>query len=227
MSLSDTEPTGSFGLNWTAKEESIKSSLGSIPPLGPKPLLFSLGSNAISHTLTIIDCNYDNYLTKYKDNYDYYEEDSEFRDSSLSVVYKIRNFCKDDYKYLIMLKLILLALPTRVLDSIDKNMRPYQHHKLINLVDDEGLLSQNIYNNRDLIDKVNTKNLYKHYKNIIKNTPFIFVFGNYDKEEMNKHYPQAHAEANEYFCGDVLKFTWNGRTVKCLNPTILIENSNK
>ena len=72
------------------------------------------------------------------------------------------------------------------LDSIDKNMRPYQHHKLINLVDDEGLLSQNIYNNRDLIDKVNTRNLYKHYKNIIKNTPFIFVFGNYDEDEMNR-----------------------------------------
>ena len=48
-----------------------------------------------------------------------------------------------------------------------------------------------------------------------------------DKEEMNIVYPQAHAEANEYFCGHVLKFTWNGRTVKCLNPTILIENSKK
>ena len=48
-----------------------------------------------------------------------------------------------------------------------------------------------------------------------------------DKEEMNIVYPQAHAEANEYFCGHVLKFTWNGRTVKWLNPTILIENSKK
>jgi RHS repeat-associated protein len=49
----------------------------------------------------------------------------------------------------------------------------------------------------------------------------------YDKEEMDIVYPQAHAEANEYFCGNVLKFTWNGRTVKFLDPTILLENSNK
>lgn len=48
-----------------------------------------------------------------------------------------------------------------------------------------------------------------------------------DKEEMKIVYSQAHPEANEYFCGDVLKFTWNGRTVKWLDPTILIENSKK
>ena len=83
------------------------------------------------------------------------------------------------------------------LNSIDKNMRPYQHYRLINLVDDEGLLSQNLYNNRDLIDKVNTKNLYKHYKNIITNTPFIFVFGNFNEDEMNKLFNKYIIKSNE------------------------------
>ncbi len=48
-----------------------------------------------------------------------------------------------------------------------------------------------------------------------------------DKEEMKIVYSQAHAEANEYFCGHVLMSTWSGRTMKILDPTILLENSNK
>ena len=72
------------------------------------------------------------------------------------------------------------------LDSIDKNMRSYQHTKLLNLIDDEGILSLSLYNNRDLIENVNASNLYDYYKSIIKNTPFIFVFGDLEEDEFNK-----------------------------------------
>ena len=72
------------------------------------------------------------------------------------------------------------------LDSIDKNMRSYQHTKLINLVDDQGILSLSLYNYKQYLDKVNTSNLYDYYKEVIKRTPFIFVFGNIDENIFNK-----------------------------------------
>ena len=71
------------------------------------------------------------------------------------------------------------------LDSVDKNMRSYQRVKLLNLVDDQGLLSMSLYNNRESLDNVNPSNLYEYYKKIIKNTPFIFAFGDIDEDELN------------------------------------------
>ena len=71
------------------------------------------------------------------------------------------------------------------LDSIDVNMRAYQHNKLLNIVDDEGILTLSLYNNRELIEKVNSSNLYNNYKEIINTTPLIFVFGNVNKKEFN------------------------------------------
>lgn len=102
----------------------------------------------------IIDCNYDNYLTNYKDNYDYYEEDSEFRDSSLSVVYKIRDYSKNDYKYLTMLKLILTALPTRVLDNKLRNENDLVYGSSCGIYKHYGLFEITTYinkNNKDIV----------------------------------------------------------------------------
>ena len=94
---------------------------------------------------------------------------------------KVNNNKFDDTNYERELKNTLLDL-----DGIDKNMRSYRRNKLINLVDDQGILSLNIYNNREKLDEVNTSNLYEYYKNIISGTPFIFVFGNVDEDDFNK-----------------------------------------
>ena len=94
---------------------------------------------------------------------------------------KVNNNCFDELDFERELKNTNLGL-----DSIDNKMRSYQHRKLLNLVDDQGLLSLSLYNNRDKLDEVNTNNLYEYYKKVISNTPFIFVFGNLDEDEFNK-----------------------------------------
>ena len=93
---------------------------------------------------------------------------------------KVNNNCFDELDFERELKNTNLGL-----DSIDNKMRSYQHFKLLNLVDDQGLLSLSLYNNREKLDEVNTSNLYEYYKKVISNTPFIFVFGNLDEDEFN------------------------------------------
>ena len=105
----------------------------------------------------------------------YFEEQFELMKE---IIYnpKVNNNKFDDSNYERELTNTLLEL-----DSIDKNMRSYRRNKLINLVDDQGILSLNIYNNREKLNEVNTNNLYDYYKKVISNTPFIFVFGNVDE----------------------------------------------
>lgn len=52
-------------------------------------------------------------------------------------------------------------------------------------IDDEGILSDSIYNHMDEIDLVNTSNIYDFYKDkVLNNNPIIYVFGNYDKKKI-------------------------------------------
>lgn len=75
-----------------------------------------------------------------------------------------KNFLKED---------ILMSL---------KNVYSESYQKFLNLVDDKGILKDNIYNNLDLIKNANEYELYDVYNElIINNKPIIMVYGDVDK----------------------------------------------
>ncbi len=75
-----------------------------------------------------------------------------------------KNFLKED---------ILMSL---------KNVYYESYQKFLNLVDDKGILKDNIYNNLDLIKNANEYELYDVYNElIINNKPIIMVYGDVDK----------------------------------------------
>ena len=63
-----------------------------------------------------------------------------------------------------------------------KNVYYESYQKFLNLVDDKGILKDNIYNNLDLIKNANEYELYDVYNElIINNKPIIMVYGDVDK----------------------------------------------
>ncbi|MBQ9071917.1 MAG: insulinase family protein [Bacilli bacterium] len=67
-----------------------------------------------------------------------------------------------------------------------KNVYEKSYQSFLNIVDDIGVLKDNIYNNIDLLEKANSKQLYNIYKdNILNNNPIIFVSGDVDKDINN------------------------------------------
>ena len=63
-----------------------------------------------------------------------------------------------------------------------KNVYSQSYQKFVNIVDDDGMLKDNIYNNMDMIDSANSEELYNIYKNIvIDNVPVVIVYGDVDK----------------------------------------------
>ena len=74
----------------------------------------------------------------------------------------------------------------RGIDNCFKNMMPYHSHRVKNLIDDEGYLSDTLMNNQELLDEVTPQSLYDFYLKTIKNTqPVIYVFGNVDEKRIN------------------------------------------
>lgn len=78
----------------------------------------------------------------------------------------------------------------RFLESSVKNSKKNVHEKsyqsFLNVVDDIGVLKDNLYNNIDLLEKASAKKLYDIYKTNIKdNKPLIFVYGDIDKKINN------------------------------------------
>lgn len=73
------------------------------------------------------------------------------------------------------------------IDNMFKNVESYHNYKLKDLVDDQGILSDSLVKHRELIDEVNSKNLYEYYLDVItNNTPLIAVFGNVDNDKINE-----------------------------------------
>lgn len=73
----------------------------------------------------------------------------------------------------------------RNIDNTLKNMMPYHGYKVKKLIDDEGILSESLIDNVDLLDKVTPQSLYNYYLKIIKEAkPIIYVFGNVDKKRI-------------------------------------------
>lgn len=53
------------------------------------------------------------------------------------------------------------------------------YQKFLNLIDDKGILKDNIYNNMNLIESANEYNLCEVYnKLILNNQPIIIIYGN-------------------------------------------------
>lgn len=73
------------------------------------------------------------------------------------------------------------------IDNALKNIGPYQNIRLREIVDEDGILSLDLARNTYLIEEVTTSNLYDYYrKNIIDNSPVIFVMGNVDENRINE-----------------------------------------
>lgn len=75
----------------------------------------------------------------------------------------------------------------RSIDNSLKNMMPYHSYKIKKLIDDEGVLSESLIDNQDLLDKVTPQSLYEFYKKYIQESqPIIYVFGNIDEKRINE-----------------------------------------
>ncbi len=60
-----------------------------------------------------------------------------------------------------------------------KNVYSESYQKFLNLIDDKGILKDNIYNNMNLIESANEYNLCEVYnKLILNNQPIIIIYGN-------------------------------------------------
>lgn len=72
-----------------------------------------------------------------------------------------------------------------ILNSL-KDIKTKAYQSFLNIVDDKGTLKDNIYNNMNLIENTNPRNLYKYYqKNILNNTPIIIIYGNVNESINN------------------------------------------
>lgn len=77
--------------------------------------------------------------------------------------------------------------------SSNKNIYTETYQRFLNIVDDNGILKDNIYNNMYLVDNSNPKEMYDVYKELVlDNRPVIIVYGDVD-ESINtlikKYYP--------------------------------------
>lgn len=63
-----------------------------------------------------------------------------------------------------------------------KNVHEKSYQAFLNIVDDIGILKYNLYNNINLLQNSNSKELYNiYYENIINNKPVILVYGDVKK----------------------------------------------
>ena len=76
-------------------------------------------------------------------------------------------------------------LKENILNST-KNIHNKSYQNFINIVDDKGVLNDNIYNNMNLIEESNNEELYNVYnKYIVNNKPIIIVYGDVDESINN------------------------------------------
>ena len=94
----------------------------------------------------------------------------------------VKNNCFSSFELEKEKKNLLLGI-----DNALKNIGPYQNIRLREIVDEDGILSLDLARNTCLIEEVTTSNLYDYYrKNIIDNSPVIFVMGNVDENRINE-----------------------------------------
>lgn len=94
----------------------------------------------------------------------------------------VKNYCFSSFELEKEKKNLLIGI-----DNALKNIGPYQNIRLREIVDEDGFLSLDLSRNTYLIEEVTTSNLYDYYrKNIIDNSPVIFVMGNVDENRINE-----------------------------------------
>lgn len=75
----------------------------------------------------------------------------------------------------------------RKIKNNNKQIYRYSYQQFIDICDENGILKNNIYNNLDLLEKTNSKDLYAYYKKlVINNEPLCYVYGDITEEELNK-----------------------------------------
>ena len=93
---------------------------------------------------------------------------------------KIKNLGFDDFE----LKREKENLKLKI-KSNEKSRKTYLNYKIAKLVDNEGIFSRSLIDNKSQIDEVTPQNLYDYWKEKIKNNiPIIFIMGNIDKQEI-------------------------------------------
>ena len=66
----------------------------------------------------------------------------------------------------------------RKIKNNNKQIYRYSYQQFIDICDENGILKNNIYNNLDLLEKTNSKDLYAYYKKlVINNEPLCFIYG--------------------------------------------------
>lgn len=80
-----------------------------------------------------------------------------------------------------------------------KNIYKYAYQQFINICDDQEVLKNNIYNNLDLLDKTNAKDLYKYYTKLVTNNePICFIYGDINYNDLenlgNKYFKKDNKE---------------------------------
>lgn len=70
-----------------------------------------------------------------------------------------------------------------------KKISDFSYQRFISYFDDNGVLKDNMYNNLNLLDEINSKKLYEYYKKIIiDNTPICIVYGDVEKKQIYELY---------------------------------------
>lgn len=87
------------------------------------------------------------------------------------------------------------SLKIGVLRDLD-NINVYSNYRLREIFDDEGYFNDSIYRNKDDIDKVSSKDLFKCYQEVIKTKrPHVFICGNVSSDFVDL--------INEWFSDDL------------------------
>ena len=72
------------------------------------------------------------------------------------------------------------------LENSTTNIYSVGYQNFLTYVDENGILKNNLYHNRHLLEKASEKCLYDFYKrSILENTPCIIVYGDIDEEKVH------------------------------------------
>lgn len=101
-----------------------------------------------------IEKNFNHFLTVKKEEINIVEEKSNFKDSSISFLYKIKDFSEDDFNYLSILRALLSSLSSRLLDKKLRDEHDLVYSSKVNSYPRYGVFEISAFidkNNKDLV----------------------------------------------------------------------------
>lgn len=73
------------------------------------------------------------------------------------------------------------------MENASKNIREVGYQNFLTYIDDNGILKDNLYHNRHLLDEVTPESLYTFYKeNVLQNNPMILVYGDIEEDKVRE-----------------------------------------